>query len=259
MLLTGAGVWIHQAAASKNSLPDRKGADKSIAITKPTPKDADLPSSKRKKVMTGHSVRGRTLVAERVGNLSSTRRILVVGSVHGDESAGVPVARDLISDRPLRRAQLVVIPDLNPDGRAAGTRQNARGVDLNRNFPWRWQPLGPPGSLFYSGRRPLSEPESRFAHAVVNRVHPSVGIWFHQHLNLVDRSGGNVAIERGYARIVGLPLRKLSRYPGSAVGWENHRFAGSTAFVVELPSGRLTPGEVERFSDGIRTLARSLP
>jgi protein MpaA len=78
-------------------------------------------------------------------------------------------------------------------------------------------------------------------------------------MNLVDRSGGKVAPERRYARIVGLPLRKLPRYRGSATGWENHRFPASTGFVVELLAGRLSPKGVERFSDGIRTQASSLP
>jgi protein MpaA len=131
-------------------------------------------------------------------------------------------------------------------------------VDLNRNFSWRWEPIGAPGSLFYSGPRSLSEPESQFAHELVRRIHPSVGIWFHQHMAVVDRSGGNVKIERRYARLVRLPLTRLPRYPGSATGWENHRINNGTAFVVELPAGRLSPRIVERFSDGIRTLARSL-
>jgi protein MpaA len=211
----------------------------------------------RERVLTGHSVHDRRLIAERVGNPSSERRILVVGCIHGNECAGVPVARDLMSDKPMRRAGLVVVPDLNPDGRATGTRQNARGVDLNRNFPWRWQSIGAPGSLFYSGKRPLSEPESRFADHLVRRVRPSISIWFHQHMDLVDHSGGDVAVERRYAQLVGMPLTRLPRYPGSATGWENHRLTRGTAFVVELPSGRLSPKGVERFSDGIRALARS--
>jgi protein MpaA len=202
----------------------------------------------------GRSVRGQPIVAVRTGNPSSPRTVLVVGCIHGNEPAGIAVARDLLSDPPPANERLWVLPDLNPDGRAAGTRQNARGVDLNRNFLWRWRPIGVPGTLEYSGPHPLSEPESRAAHAFIERIRPGVGIWFHQAQDLVDESGGNVAIERRYARLVGLPLRRLPRYPGSAVGWENHRFGWATAFVVELPPGRLSPVEVERFSDAVLKL-----
>jgi protein MpaA len=252
LLLAGAGVWIaHRQERSDNSLPSAK-------VSATSPHAVRDSATVRSKILTGRSRRGHKLVAERVGNPSRHRSVLVVGCIHGNECAGIPVARDLMSDRPMRKAQLVVIPNLNPDGRAAGTRQNARGVDLNRNFPWRWRPIGAPGSLFYSGPRPLSEPESRFGHSVVRQIHPSVGIWFHQHESLVDESGGRLAIERRYARLVGLPLRRLPRYPGSATGWENHRIKNGTAFVVELPAGRLSPRGIERFSDGVRILARSL-
>ena len=67
-------------------------------------------------------------------------RVLVVGCIHGDECAGVRIARRLQSGRSRSFLDLWILPNLNPDGRAAHTRQNARGVDLNRNFPYRWRP-----------------------------------------------------------------------------------------------------------------------
>ncbi len=134
-----------------------------------------------------------------------------------------------------------VIEVLNPDGLAAGTRQNADGVDLNRNFPYAWQPLDARGGLMYSGPSALSEPESKLAVDFLDKVRPNVTIWYHQHEGLVDLSGGDASIETRYASMVGLRAQQLQQYPGSATSWENHMFAGTTAFVVELPAGSLTP------------------
>jgi protein MpaA len=148
-----------------------------------------------------------------------------------------------------------VINNLNPDGAIAGTRQNARGVDLNRNFSWRWRRLGHPGDWQYAGPRPLSEPETRIARALILRVRPDITIWFHQPLGLVDESGGNPSIERRFARLAGLLLKRLPRYPGSAAGWQNHRLAPSTAFVVELPPGRPSPKRTARLARAVQQLA----
>jgi murein peptide amidase A len=178
--------------------------------------------------------------------------VLVVGCIHGDEPAGIAIAAQLERLLPPQDVDVWIVPDLNPDGVAAKTRQNARGVDLNRNFPFHWRPLG---GVFDSGPHPLSEPESRAAYRLILRIRPTISIWFHQHLNLVDESEGDVSVERRYARLVGLPLRRLKRYPGSAVGWENHRFPGGTAFVVELPSGRLSEAAARRYARAVFALA----
>jgi protein MpaA len=181
----------------------------------------------------GHSVQGRPLVAVRVGDRSSPRKALVVGNVHGDEPAGTAVTREILRRfRAIRGVDLWVVPTANPDGLAAGTRRNAHGVDLNRNFPFAWRPLG---GGEYSGPHPLSEPESRAARDLIRRTDPAITIWFHQPFGLVDRSGGDIEIERRYAQLSGLPLIGLRRHPGSASSWQNHAMR-STAFVVELPA-----------------------
>jgi protein MpaA len=202
----------------------------------------------------GHSVDGRMILATRKAHPPVDRKGLVVGCIHGNECSGIPIARDLARDPVPKGIDLWVVSDLNPDGHFAATRQNADGVDLNRNFPYRWQPLGPRGSTYNAGPGPLSEPESAFIAKLILDKRPGISIWFHQQENLVDRSGGNVGVERRYAHLVGLPLRRLPRYPGSVTGWENHRLPNSTAFVVELPPGKLGAPRVETFSDAVLRL-----
>src|SRR4029077_13022119 len=125
------------------------------------PRRAAAPPMVRRMVL-GHSVLGRPIIAFRLGDPTSETKILVVGCIHGNESAGTAIARALIADPPAD-IDLWVIRNLNPDGFRAGTRQNGRGVDLNRNFPFHWRPAGRPWDKEYPGPHPLSEPEARLA------------------------------------------------------------------------------------------------
>lgn len=215
------------------------------------------PSTPRRarRLIIGHSVDGRAIYA--IGLVARGghphRTLLVVGCIHGNESAGIAVARRLSTARPPPRTALWIIPDLNPDGVAADTRQNADGVDLNRNFPWHWRPLGARGDPQYSGTRPLSEPEARAAYRLVKRIRPQVTIWFHQPEAVVDLSGGDPRIERTFAKLVGLPARRLPRYPGSAINWENAYLPRGTAFDVELPRGVLSHAAIARYTEVIHS------
>jgi protein MpaA len=203
----------------------------------------------------GRSARGRPIAAIELGDPNARRKVLVVGCIHGNETAGIAVTRRLARGRPPARVDLWLVEDLNPDGVAVGTRQNGHGVDLNRNFPWHWRPLGPRGTQQYAGAQALSEPESRIAHALIVRIRPTITIWFHQPLAVVDESGGSPAIERQFARLAGLPLRRLPRYPGSAAGWQDARFPTTSAFVVELPGGRPAAGAVARYARAVTGVA----
>nr|WP_255216620.1 M14 family metallopeptidase [Pseudenhygromyxa sp. WMMC2535] len=142
----------------------------------------------------GQSVEGRPLraIALRAPGVGdSAPKVLVCANIHGPEFIGNRIAHGLLAaalaptapaplTALLARAQLWIAPCLNPDGYArtwarAGRgalpelRHNARGVDLNRNWPLpagaRRLPLpgagsDRPGDATYRGAAPLSEPET---------------------------------------------------------------------------------------------------
>jgi murein peptide amidase A len=202
--------------------------------------------------LVGHSVQGRRIVAYALGDSPAARKVLVVGCIHGNECSGIAVVDRLRRLGPLEGVDLWLVPDANPDGRAAGKRHNAHGVDLNRNFPHRWRHLG---GAYYSGPRPASEPETRALMRLIRRVRPAVTIWFHQHLNMVVLTRGNPGLQRRFARLAGLRAGYLPPYPGTATGWSNARFRGTTAFVVELRPGRLSPAATRRIARAVRIVS----
>jgi len=193
-------------------------------------------------LVVGHSVLSRAIQVVRVPGPGT--RILVVGAIHGNETAGIAVVRAL--QRSHSGADLWLVPSLNPDGVARGTRQNAHGVDLNRNFPAMWQPIGHPGSTYYAGARPFSEPETRAARDLIRRIHPQVTVWFHQHMDVVWAYGRSTAAGRRYARTAGLPFLHRPWLAGSATNWQNHLRGGGVSLTVELPAGPLDAAALAR-------------
>jgi protein MpaA len=205
-------------------------------------------------VLIGHSVRGRAITAHVIGPDTAPRKILLVGCIHGNECAGIAIVAALERLPAPVGVQLWLVADMNPDGRAADTRQNADGVDLNRNFPFQWQPIS--DATYYSGPRPESEPESRAAVRLISRIRPDVTIWYHQHEDLVDMAGGDRGVARHYAHLAGLRATCLPFLPGTATGWSNHTFAGTTSFVVELPAGPVSRRALARHLVAVRGVER---
>jgi murein peptide amidase A len=203
----------------------------------------------------GRSEEGRRIVAIHVGDPHATR-VLVVGCIHGTECAGIAVARAL--ERARTRADLWIVPNLNPDGYARGTRQNGRGVDLNANWSSQWHAGGHPWDVYYPGPRPFSERETRIARNLILRIRPRVTIWFHQHLNLVWAWGPSTSAGRIYARAAGMRFYHRHWLHGTATNWQNHHLPGSASFTVELPAASLTPQQVRRQVHAVLTLAAAL-
>lgn len=211
----------------------------------------------------GESVEKRPIVSWRQGDRDAEFRVLVVGSVHGDEAQGMRVVSRIRQELAGRRGPAGIgiwsIRTANPDGTAAGTRRNARLVDLNRNFPYRWD-----GSLdggYNSGPRPASEPETRAMMRFSRRARFDLAIWFHQPWGRTlvpcnrDRKWAVL-----YARLSGLGTGggcDRGRYPGSAISWQ-HRMLGTTAFVVEFGPGSQGPGVIRRHARAVILLARKM-
>jgi len=205
-----------------------------------------------RRVVIGHSVRGRPIVAHVLGPDCAPRKLLLVGCIHGNECAGIRILSAVADARAPAGVQLWLVPEMNPDGTAAGIRQNADGVDLNRNFPYRWERITDP--TYDSGPRPASEPETRAAMALIRRIKPAVTIWYHQHMDLVDMTGGDRGVARRYAQLSGLAATCLGLFAGSAPLWSNHLLPGTTSFVVELPGGPVGAAALSRHLRAIRAM-----
>jgi protein MpaA len=209
-------------------------------------------AARSRRVVIGHSVRGRPIAARVLGPDAAPRRLLLVGCIHGNECAGTAILSALARRPVPMGVQLWLVAELNPDGTAAGTRQNAHGVDLNRNFPYRWERITDP--TYDSGPRPASEPETRAAMALIRRIRPAVTIWYHQHMDLTDMAGGDNGVARRYAQLSGLRATCLGIVHGTAPAWSNHLLPGTAAFVVELPAGPVTPAALARHLRAVRAM-----
>jgi len=207
----------------------------------------------------GSSVEGRPITVEVLGGPAS-RRVLVVGVIHGNEPAGLDVVDALRRLGAPPDTQMWLLPTLNPDGLAIGRRQNANRVDLNRNFPHNWQPLGQPGDSQYAGTGPASEPETQAFVRFAERLQPDLTLWYHQDLFRISPADGfEGEVRARYAELTGLPMDTITGgiYTGIAATWQR-RAVGGVSFVVEL-GPELAPGEAQRHADAVHQTMTLFP
>jgi len=204
----------------------------------PAPAPVERPAVIERAVI-GHSVQGRPITAWHLGR-PGKRRVLLISTMHGDEGKPRQILGALRDGRRIRGIDLWVVPVYNPDGLARGTRKNAHGVDLNRNFPYRWADLD---GDYESGPRAGSEPETRAMMGFLRELKPSRIISFHQPLYGVDTDTKNRAFSRRVARALHLPSKSFTCggvCHGTMTGWFNSRFPGAAVTVEygDRPSSR---------------------
>lgn len=185
----------------------------------------------------GKSVAGRRIRAWHLGQRQEEfgediPTVVLVSTMHGNERATQQILASLRDGAPVYEVDLWVVPVYNPDGLARNTRKNARGVDLNRNYPYSWADLD---GNYESGPRPASEPETRAMMKFLTRVRPDYILSFHQPLHGVDINVKRPRFARKVARHLHLPTTNLDCggvCHGTMTGWFNNRFPGF-ALTVE--------------------------
>jgi protein MpaA len=170
--------------------------------------------------------------------------ILLLASMHGDEVESTVVLSEALRRVPGGDLVNPVVLSVNPDGILRGTRCNANGVDLNRNWPsanWSPEPVyhKAHGELVRDialspGARPASEPETRALLELVQRLQPRAVISLHAPLACIDAPSSS-PLARWIARQADLPLVADVGYetPGSFGSWSAEQ--GLDIITWELP------------------------
>ncbi|HEX5839271.1 MAG TPA: DUF4157 domain-containing protein, partial [Anaerolineales bacterium] len=142
-------------------------------------------------------------------------RALVVGGIHGDERGTQAIMNRLQASlgspsAPLRRDfDTIVIPVMNPGGVADRTRENRRGIDLNRNFPGLAGFPAPPGAV------PPQQLETAAVRRVVETLQPSRILALHA---IGDRNMGGVYADPVEGEARELACRMALRMRGIPTG-----------------------------------------
>ncbi len=201
---------------------------------------------------------GREIVARHYGALDAAVQIVVIGQMHGSEPGGRKVAKRLAKRSIPDGVGLWLITSMNPDGNARDTRANARGVDLNRNFPFEWSE-GSRGT-YWPGPKAASERETRGMMRFLSAVRPTAVLSYHQAFDVVD-------ISRARSRAAG---RQLAKYMGertskvrcagvchgTMTGWIDDELK-TIAVTVELDSA-VSAREAKRAATAVLRLGRWL-
>ncbi|MBV9597888.1 MAG: hypothetical protein JOZ87_13585 [Chloroflexi bacterium] len=200
----------------------------------------------------GYSAQGRALTVYQLG--AGSRSILVVGGIDGGTESNttalvdqllvqLPAAPDLLH----AGFVLLLLPAINPDGLATGTRMLADGVDANRNWPtgdWTTDTYvaGPTLIRGGGGPYPWSEPETQALAAYVERVQPRLIVSYHSAAALVmaGPAARTLGLDRLYASITGYAFGDWVAYPvtGDFAQWTEDQ--GIPTVEVELPDHTTT-------------------
>ncbi|MGN0014289.1 MAG: M14 family murein peptide amidase A [Candidatus Gastranaerophilaceae bacterium] len=145
------------------------------------------------------------------------KTVLIIGVFHGDEPQGETLINRFIKENQcIPKNKMLFIPCLNPDGKALNTRQNANGIDLNRNFPTKNRKIIE-DEHYFGGNKPSSETETCFIIDVLEKYKPDFILTLHTPYKVVNYDGPAQKQAEIISKITGYPVSEDIGYetPGS--------------------------------------------
>jgi hypothetical protein len=199
----------------------------------------------------GTSVQGRPITATRIGG--GPLALAFVGDTHGaPEGATATLIQTAIGYYRVHISEIPAgetvyfIPSLNPDGLADGTRVNADGVDLNRNFgtaDWSSGANEPDGFVpGAGGPQPFSEPESRAMRDFLLTHHVVASIFYHLPWGGLYSEPHSVAFAQQLGQASGYPVHAPGqdtpyRMTGTAHEWADAHDEASVLLELRPDAG----------------------
>ena len=162
----------------------------------------------------GYSAKGRAINAYYFGSGGSA--VVYTGAIHGNETSTKSLMDKWIADLEANARALpadisiVVVPIINPDGYAAGTRTNGNNIDLNRNFgtnDWKKDITTVTNAPFPGGGgdAPMSQPETKAIASLVSRVGARLVLSYHSIGGVLaaNQAGNSSSYARTYSGLSG--------------------------------------------------------
>ena len=173
--------------------------------------------SYRREVVIGKTVLGRPIEAVHFtppGYAKARPPAILFGAIHGDEPVSQLMLErlaDELVERPPGR-DTWIIPCVNVDGLIAGTRDNANGVDLNRNFASKsWGEQRRPG--YHPGEAAEDQPETQALAALITSSGAERLVAVHATYRMVNWDGRGEQLAKEMAERCGYPAEPDMGYP----------------------------------------------
>lgn len=187
----------------------------------------------------GYSVEHRPLIAYVFGD--GTNVTMIFGAFHDNEPASpvvVETLRRYLETHPEEWTgrKIILVPVTNPDGQRFGSRVNARGVDLNRNFPGTWQ-LAATAVRYNPGPAAASEPETQAVMRLVEKYSPAKIVSIHQPFHCLNWNGeGGRILAQAMSLHNGYPTTSDIGYPTPGSFGSYIEKKGISMVTLEMPS-----------------------